>query len=168
MEEVSLRVEKKLRKLGVNISKVPEFLLEWMKRIETYVVEQENNYYEGVQLIKGAKISIKAIADNLGCSRTTFYSYDKLLQRYVELSANEFEKKKTPLNSEKLNEKIRTLENQVQKMIVRDVEMGVLRSENKRLEARIVVLEKEKDELYGRYIHCLNNKKQQSQKIKKI
>ncbi|WP_037277272.1 hypothetical protein, partial [Ruminococcus albus] len=72
-----------------------------------------------------------------GISRTTFYSYDGLLQKYVELSHDEDYRDDLYEQIKTLKEKVHRLQEEKTLMAKRDCQELLLRAENKRLKEQL-------------------------------
>jgi dynactin complex subunit len=108
-------------------------------------------------ILRETDYSIKKIADKSGASRTTYYNHGQLLKRYIEhvsqisLNSNPYAKIEA-LQSEK-----RLLQEQISKMMQRDVDIELLKVENKNLSSALTAKNEEIKRL-EKHVMNLNSK----------
>lgn len=87
--EASERVNAILKKLGVDATDLKKNLVKYLVQIEEVLEQKRTRRATLHQELADSDYTVKSIAQETGISRTTFYSYDGLLQKYVELSHDE-------------------------------------------------------------------------------
>lgn len=83
------RIKKKLRKLGVDMESIKPFLVKHLRVVEEEINSRNESKAAALEALNQSDYDVKSIAENTGISRTTFYNYDRLLQKYVEISHDE-------------------------------------------------------------------------------
>ena len=58
----------------------------WLEKVETAIQSRKSIQEEAVSTLKSVDYSVKAIAAEIGASRTTIYNHEQLLKRYIEQS----------------------------------------------------------------------------------
>lgn len=145
-------IKSKLEMIGVDSEKVKPFQAKYLEEIETIIQAKETMLKEVSNSIKGCTYSVKSIASEIGMSRTTFYSYERLLQKYVEVSI-ELSAKYNPYKEiEGLKEDVQSLRERVLLMESRDVNVLLLKHENMKLKKTINDKNKEIDRLRSRIV----------------
>ena len=87
--EASERVNAILKKMDVDATDLKKNLVKYLVQIEGVLEQKRTRRATLHQELADSDYTVKSIAQETGISRTTFYSYDGLLQKYVELSHDE-------------------------------------------------------------------------------
>ena len=136
MEE-NLIIEKKLTSMGVDYTQVKPFLFKYLIEIENIIQQKEQDVVNARVILSRSVYTVKSIADELGKSRTTFYSYDKLLQRYVEYSLLESNANNPLQQIETCRETIKEMKEKIAFMESRDTREMLLKFQTKHLKDQL-------------------------------
>ena len=137
MENYIENIKSKTSKMGVDYDMLPQFLQNYLLDIEKEICLESCQMEGHIAAIRNQNLNVSAIAKRLGISRTTFYSYDSLLSKYVELSAKEIEAENPYAIIIRQKEKIVSLSDMVSKMQDRDVQILVLQHKVEELESQL-------------------------------
>lgn len=135
--EASERVNAILKKLGVDATDLKKNLVKYLVQIEEVLEQKRTRRATLHQELADSDYTVKSIAQETGISRTTFYSYDGLLQKYVELSHDEDYRDDPYEQIKSLKETVRRLQEEKALMAKRDCQELLLRAENKRLKEQL-------------------------------
>ena len=130
--EASERVNAILKKMDVDATDLKKNLVKYLVQIEGVLEQKRTRRATLHQELADSDYTVKSIAQETGISRTTFYSYDGLLQKYVELSHDEDYRYDPYEQIKSLKETVRRLQEEKALMAKRDCQERLLRSENKR------------------------------------
>ncbi len=150
-------IKKNLSSIGENYDTLKPFMRTWLEKIETVIQDRKHIQAEASKHLKSVDFSVKSIAEDVGASRTTMYNHQQLLKRYIEYSAAEVASQSPLVDIVKLQEENSVLQDQIKKMMARDIDVELLKMQNrslsttlegknaeiKRLEARVEELSKE-------------------------
>ena len=143
-------IKTRLSSLGENYDSIKPFMQDYLIQIERLVEEKRIEQKLAVTTLREASISVSSIAKELGCSRTTLYNHNQLLKRYTESVAQDFDNN-NPLNDcEALKRTISKLQNEIELMYDRDIDIEVLRLEVKTLQELLKEKTKEIERLRSR------------------
>lgn len=135
--ETAERVNQMLKKMDVDATLLKKNLVRYLMQIEENLRERRTQREMLLKEITDTDYTVKSIAQKTGISRTTFYSYDGLLQKYVELSHDEDYKDDPYEQIKSLRETVRRLQEEKTLMARRDCQELLLRAENKRLKEQL-------------------------------
>ena len=135
--EASERVNAILKKMDVDATNLKKNLVKYLVQIEGVLEQKRTRRATLHQELADSDYTVKSIAQETGISRTTFYSYDGLLQKYVELSHDEDYRYDPYEQIKSLKETVRRLQEEKALMAKRDCQELLLRSENKRLKEQL-------------------------------
>lgn len=135
--EASERVNAILKKMDVDATDLKKNLVKYLVQIEGVLEQKRTRRATLHQELADSDYTVKSIAQETGISRTTFYSYDGLLQKYVELSHDEDYRYDPYEQIKSLKETVRRLQEEKALMAKRDCQELLLRSENKRLKEQL-------------------------------
>lgn len=146
-------IKEKLIEMELDPEKIKENLMKYLRSIEQLIQEKDSYWKQVLSDIENTKYTVKSVADELKISRTTFYSYDNLLQKYVQHSI-EKSKKRNPYNViQNLEESHKLINSRIKLMEQRDVDVLLLENENELLRNQLKEKNKEvenlKEELIG-------------------
>ena len=135
--EASERVNAILKKMDVDATDLKKNLVKYLVQIEGVLEQKRTRRATLHQELADSDYTVKSIAQETGISRTTFYSYDGLPQKYVELSHDEDYRYDPYEQIKSLKETVRRLQEEKALMAKRDCQELLLRSENKRLKEQL-------------------------------
>lgn len=136
-------IKTKLQAMGEKPDNVKPFLYEYLRQIEAIITQKNEELNHASDMLSKSVYSVKSIAETIGMSRTTFYSYDKLLQRYIEYSLQETEKDNPYIQITELRETIQEQKAIIGLMESRDVSELLLKHQIKELKNRLSERDKE-------------------------
>ncbi|WP_100489238.1 hypothetical protein [Sporolactobacillus pectinivorans] len=125
---------------------------------ELFLIQTENN-----NVIKSNRPSINNIAVKSKIARQTIYN-NELLKKYIEFRIDQYDESDPLKKNDQLRDKILHLEKQIRAMVVRDVNLELMRRKITLLENEIKLIKQEKDEIQIRY----NNLKQKADNIQTL
>lgn len=123
--------------MDVDATDLKKNLVKYLVQIEGVLEQKRTRRATLHQELADSDYTVKSIAQETGISRTTFYSYDGLLQKYVELSHDEDYRYDPYEQIKSLKETVRRLQEEKALMAKRDCQELLLRSENKRLKEQL-------------------------------
>ena len=130
-------IRKKLSAIGENFDALKPFMQTWLVKIETAIQSRKQEQTDAVKQLKAVDYSVKSIADEVHASRTTMYNHEQLLKRYIEYSAGA-EAADSPLNEiSRLHTEKQNLQDQVSKLMLRDVETELMKMQIRTLSATL-------------------------------
>ena len=135
--EASERINIILKKLDIDATTLKKNLVKYLVQIEEVLEQKRTRRRELLKELTESDYTIKSIAQETDISRTTFYSYDGLLQKYVELSHDEDYRDDLYEQIKSLKEKVHRLQEEKTLMAKRDCQELLLRAENKRLKEQL-------------------------------
>lgn len=128
--ETNDHISSLLKKLGFNEKHIKHYLIKYLEKVEEVISLKREKRIRLTKELHTCDYDIKSIAEETGISRTTFYSYDNLLKKYVELSHEEDYKDDPNRIIKELKETIRCLQEENRLMAVRDCKEMILKKEN--------------------------------------
>ncbi len=154
-------IKQNLAAINEEYDSLKPFMQKWLIKVEEAIQKRAQTQAEAAETLRSVDYSVKSISEDVGASRTTMYNHEQLLKRYVEYSAIKAAAKSPFADISKLREEKSVLQDQVKKMMARDVDVELLKmqirslsttlegknAEIKRLEARIENLSKENHSL---------------------
>lgn len=132
------RIRQKLKRLDVEMDTLMPNLRKYIDCIEDVIISIRDEKNNALRAYTNCDYDVKSIAKTTGISRTTFYNYDRLLQRYIELSHAEDLKDDLFNRIKKLHETVRILQEEKNLMEQRDCKELLLEEENSQLRQQIV------------------------------
>lgn len=166
MEDALLqRIKKKLILLGEDYDSQKPFMKKWLHKVEVSILAKEHAHEKGVQLLKDAKFSVKSIAEELCCSRTTLYNHEQILKRYIEISIHDFEDGSYKEQIKAAKVEIQRLRKMVELMEVRDVDIERMKFENKQITEKLWAAKEDNQKLLVRLTTLSNENKLLKEKI---
>ena len=79
-------IRQNLSAIGEDYDSLKPFMKKWLEKVETAIQSRKSIQEEAVSTLKSVDYSVKAIAAEIGASRTTIYNHEQLLKRYIEQS----------------------------------------------------------------------------------
>lgn len=78
-------IRQNLSAIGEDYDSLKPFMKKWLEKVETAIQSRKSIQEEAVSTLKSVDYSVKAIAAEIGASRTTIYNHEQLLKRYYHL-----------------------------------------------------------------------------------
>lgn len=97
--------------------------------IQNRCLQQEN----AINTLKTTDFTLKSIAEEIGASRTTLYNHEQLLKRYIEQSISTANDSNPITIIDKVQKEKSLLQSQIDKMMHRDLDMELLKLQNREL-----------------------------------
>ena len=145
--EIDERIRRKLKQLERDMDTLKPFLLQHLRTIEgalSSIAEQRKHEYAMLRL---CDYDVLSLAQSTGISRSTFYNYDRLLQRYVVLS-HDLDFKDDPIRiATDLREMVHMLREEKALMEKRDCRELQMKDEISRLNQQLADRDKTIDNL---------------------
>lgn len=155
MEKVDI-IKEKLHKLEEDYDLLKPTTKEYLEKIETIIGEKEKRLDSINEDLNDCNYTTASIARDLDCSRTTLYKHNRLLQRYIELSKETTDKNNVLKQNEKLKDRVRELERQVDLMRSRDLDIIKINLKLGRVLNELAAKTKEVQELQERNLKKKN------------
>lgn len=130
-------IRQKLDRLNVNMDTLPNFMVNHLINIEQVISGKRIRRDELLQEISRTNYDVKSISEETNISRTTFYSYEQLLKRYVQLSHETDYQADAVEQIRQQKATIKDLKEQIHLMESRDLKELQLESENSMLKKQI-------------------------------
>ncbi len=118
-----------------------------LDKVEDIISAKEKEQEDAINKLNNSYYNLSDISKLLGCSRTTLYNNNQLLKRYIELSIEKANKSNPYIAYERIRESKQRLQEQVNLMAHRDVNLEKMRHENQMLVDRIKEIKKENENL---------------------
>lgn len=141
--EINELIKENLEVIGEDYGSLKPYMKAWLTKITISILNIADKQKEAERTLKETDYSIKTISKELGASRTTMYNHGQLLKRYIEqltaiyITSNPY-KKIDILHLEK-----RLQQEQLSKMMMRDIDIELLKAENKVLLTYLAEKERE-------------------------
>lgn len=159
--EITEIVKENLTAIGENYDVLKPFMQNWLVKVEESIQKKKTAQKDAEVAIKSIDYSVKAIAADIGASRTTIYNHEQLLKRYIEHSTVSASASSPYGEIGRLQNEQSILKEQISKLMLRDVDIEILRMQNRtlantlegknseiqRLEARVQELSTENQKL---------------------
>lgn len=126
-----------LNAIGKDYNVLKDKKKQQLAELEALIQKKKAEQDEALAVLDGIDFSVKGIAEELDLSRTTLYSDEQLLRRYLEYSSakviaeNPLQAKNREI--ERLQEEKRSLQNKVELMQIRDVDTQIAKEQTKNL-----------------------------------
>lgn len=154
MERID-KIRQKLSEIGENYDDLKPFMKEYLEQIEKYIESKDDMQKEAIIALKNASYNISDVSQHLGCSRTTLYNHNQLLKRYINISVLESEKKDPFAICEEIKKSRQQLQEQLNLMENRDIDIEIQRHEKQVLLNKISEQSNEIERLRAR-VHELS------------
>lgn len=135
--ELEQIIKENLAAINEDYDILKPFMQNWLKKVEAAIQSRHNAQTEAVSTLKGIDYSVKAIATEIGASRTTMYNHEQLLRRYIEQSAATASSDSPYSTIARLQTDKANLQDKNTKLMQRDVEMALLKAQNRDLSASL-------------------------------
>lgn len=154
-------IRQNLSAIGEDYDSLKPFMKKWLEKVETAIQSRKSIQEEAVSTLKSVDYSVKAIAAEIGASRTTIYNHEQLLKRYIEQSTIVATMGDPLADISRLQSEKSILQEQISMLMDRDVDIEILKMQNRtlstilegknaeiqRLEARVAELSAENQQL---------------------
>ena len=115
-------IRRKITAIGEDYDRIPDNLKAYLFSMQNIVERKQLEQQAAIKALKGSEITVSGICGELNMSRNTAYRYGGLLQRYIELCADQLSST-NPLNiAEKLREDNAEKQRQLVLMADRDIQ----------------------------------------------
>lgn len=135
--DINERIINNLSALGEDYDTLKPFMQKWLEKIETEIQERWQAQENAIQTLRSMDFSVKSIASKIGASRTTMYNHEQLLKRYIEQSSSSLTGKNPYSEIAQIQEEKSLQQDQIQKMMQRDVDIELLKMQNQSLSATL-------------------------------
>ncbi len=122
-----------LKTMGEDYDSLKPFMKNWLIKVETEIQRRYDQQTAAVEMIKASDYSVKSIAAEIGAARTTMYNHEQLLKRYIETSSVCMVINNPYASISKLQTEKQIMQAQINKMMERDVDIELLKSQNRDL-----------------------------------
>ena len=113
-------IRENLKAIDEDFDELKPFMQKRLVEVET-VIQNRRDY------------SLKSIANEIGASRTTLYNHEQLLKRYIEHSAAIASSSNPLLKVDKVQSEKSLLQEEITKLMERDVDLELMRIQNREL-----------------------------------
>lgn len=159
--EITEQIRINLSSIGENYDLLKPFMKKWLKKVEIEIQSRYSRQTEATEALRSLDYSVKSIASSIGASRTTMYNHEQLLKRYIEHAISILSVSNPLSQIDKVQLEKSFLQEQVAKLMERDVDTELMRLQNRelstalegknaeieRLQARIIELSEESHKL---------------------
>lgn len=126
-------IRENLKVIGEDFDMLKPFMQKRLLEIESVIQNCREQLEDAVVMLKATDYSLKSIGEEIKASRTTLYNQEQLLKRYIEQSAT-VASASNPLSLiDKVQAEKSLLHNQVTKLMERDIDMELMRLQNREL-----------------------------------
>lgn len=126
-------IRENLKAINEDYDMLKPFMQKRLLEVESVIQNRRKQQEEAVAMLKTTDYSLKSIAEEIKASRTTLYNHEQLLKRYIEQSAV-VASASNPLSLiDKVQAEKSLLQDQVTKLMERDVDMELMRLQNREL-----------------------------------
>ena len=116
---------------------------EWLTKITVSILYIVDKQKKAERTLKELDYSIKSISTEVGASRTTMYNHGQLLKRYIEQVTTSYIASNPYTKIDVLQLEKSHYQEQLSKMMIRDVDIELIKAENKDLHAALAEKERE-------------------------
>lgn len=155
--DITEAVRQNLSAINEDYDALKPFMQKWVMKVEEAIQERAKTQADAAEALRSADYSVKAISETVGASRTTMYNHEQLLKRYIEQSTAKAMAQSPLSDVARLQDEKAILQEQIRKLMARDVDVELVKMQNrslsttlegknaeiKRLEARIKELSEE-------------------------
>lgn len=126
-------IKENLKAINEDYDSLKPFMKKHLQTIENAIQERYQKQNTAVNTLKSIDYSLKSIAEEIGASRTTLYNHEQLLKRYIEQSTEAVDTTNPLTQIDKVQKEKSLLQDQITKMMERDVDIELLRMQNREL-----------------------------------
>lgn len=126
-------IRKNLKAIDEDFDELKPFMQKRLVEVETVIQNRREEQENAVEILKSTDYSLKSIANEIGASRTTLYNHEQLLKRYIEHSAAIASSSNPLLKVDKVQSEKSLLQEEITKLMERDVDLELMRIQNREL-----------------------------------
>lgn len=126
-------IRENLKAIDEDFDELKPFMQKRLVEVETVIQSRREEQENAVEILKSTDYSLKSIANEIGASRTTLYNHEQLLKRYIEYSASITSSTNPLLKIDKIQAEKSLLQEEITKLMERDVDIELMRIQNKEL-----------------------------------
>ena len=159
MDKVTTNIDTTLYKLGISASLVEPKITKHLQKIEQVL---ENIFIKQETLLaemKANKPSLLKISEEANIARQTLYN-NPILKAYIEFRIEEYNVNDIGNKNQSLQDKIKELNDTIEKMQIRDVNIELLKHEVSSLKEELKINKKETLEWKQKYNNLLMKKEE--------
>lgn len=126
-------IRENLKAIDEDFDELKPFMQKRLVEVETVIQNRREDQENAVEILKSTDYSLKSIANEIGASRTTLYNHEQLLKRYIEHSAAIASSSNPLLKVDKVQSEKSLLQEEITKLMERDVDLELMRIQNREL-----------------------------------
>lgn len=126
-------IRENLKAIDEDFDELKPFMQKRLVEVETVIQNRREEQENAVEILKSTDYSLKSIANEIGASRTTLYNHEQLLKRYIEHSAAIASSSNPLLKVDKVQSEKSLLQEEITKLMERDVDLELMRIQNREL-----------------------------------
>lgn len=126
MVSIDDTIAKKLDALGIDPASIKPNIMKHLAKIESVLTPKFTALTHSIEGVKGNRPSVLQVATEANIARQTLYN-NPLLKEYVELRIEDYDRQDPYTTIECLRFQIQSLQDDIKKMQVRDVEIELLK-----------------------------------------
>lgn len=126
-------IKENLKAIDEDFDELKPFMQKRLVEVETVIQNRREEQENAVEILKSTDYSLKSIANEIGASRTTLYNHEQLLKRYIEHSAAIASSSNPLLKVDKVQSEKSLLQEEITKLMERDVDLELMRIQNREL-----------------------------------
>lgn len=146
MAKFDENIEFMINKIGASKDEIPDFIYEYIIKIEQLATEIEECQNKAVEQFKKNKFNATFVSKQINCSRTTLYN-NEILKEYIDKREAELNKNNPFIKINELREAIVEMENEIDLLEKRDIEIEMLSAQNEMLAQELRTLNSQVDNL---------------------
>lgn len=135
--EIVEQIKLNLSSIGEEYEPLKPFMKKWLEKVEADIQARYSRQIEAEKTLRSIDYSVKSIALSIGASRTTMYNHNQLLKRYIEQASTVANSSNLLAQIDKVQMEKSLLQEQVTKMMERDIDTELMRLQNKELSAAL-------------------------------
>lgn len=136
MDSIEKEMVLKLDKMGIEYVSLKSNIKAHLYKLELTLAEVKNKRVNLINEYKKVKPSVLSISTDAKIARQTLYN-NKILKEYIEFSIRDFDSYDPFQEIDELKNKINLLNEQLDKMYQRDIEVEIMFNENKELKKKL-------------------------------
>ena len=152
-------IVRKLEKIGESYDVLKPYMLKHLENIESLIQRKQNERNNALRMIKESTLTLSSISKELNMSRTTLYNHEQLLKRYIDYSIEESDNSDPYNIIANLKEEKSQLQSQIELMMKRDLDIELIKLENKQLKKELQEKNKELENMHKKIIEISTRKK---------
>lgn len=129
-------LDSSLQSIGHDYSKLSDNVKVYLNQIYDYKIDITNQLDESLSELQDSYFSIARISKVLNCSRTTIYN-NLVIKEYIDKINEDFNKNNPYKKIEALEREVKDLNDKLDKMYQRDVELLLIQKENTEIKKRL-------------------------------